>query len=109
MSPNWIDLFYPQRESFSEGRGQRVPRFMGNKFDMYQYPSTSYSLPIPMSNQQESNLYVKHIPLSWTDEDLYDFYKSFGEIISVKVITVGGSKNKYRQQSNDSSSDNDRS
>lgn len=42
-----------------------------------------------MSNQQESNLYVKHIPLSWTDEDLYDFYKSFGEIISVKVITVG--------------------
>ena len=102
-----MDLFYPQRESFSEGRGQRVPRFMGNKFDMYQYPSTSYSLPIPMSNQQESNLYVKHIPLSWTDEDLYDFYKSFGEIISVKVITVGGSKNKYRQQSNDSSSDND--
>ncbi|CAI4036711.1 SMKI16G0266 [Saccharomyces mikatae IFO 1815] len=102
-----MDLFYPQRESFSEGRGQRVPRFMGNKYDMYQYPSASYSLPIPMSNQQESNLYVKHIPLSWTDEDLYDFYKTFGEIISVKVITVGGSKNKYRQQSNDSSSDSD--
>ncbi|CAI4062980.1 hypothetical protein SKDZ_07G4910 [Saccharomyces kudriavzevii ZP591] len=102
-----MDLYYPQRESFSEGRGQRVPRFMGNKYDMYQYPSTSYSLPIPMSNQQESNLYVKHIPLSWTDEDLYGFYKTFGEIISVKVITVGGSKNKYRQQSNDTSSDSD--
>ncbi|EJS43598.1 YGR250C [Saccharomyces arboricola H-6] len=102
-----MDLFYPQRESFSEGRGQRVPRFVGNKYDMYQYPSTSYSLPIPMSNQQESNLYVKHIPLSWTDEDLYGFYKTFGEIISVKVITVGGSKNKYRQQSNDSSSDSE--
>ncbi|QID85297.1 hypothetical protein GRS66_007867 [Saccharomyces pastorianus] len=102
-----MDLYYPPRESFSEGRGQRVPRFMGSKYDMYQYPSASCGLPIPMSNQQESNLYVKHIPLSWTDEDLYGFYKTFGEIISVKVITVGGSKNKYRQQSNDSSSDSD--
>ncbi|AAS52468.1 AEL217Wp [Eremothecium gossypii ATCC 10895] len=50
-------------------------------------------LPIPTRDQQESNLYVKHIPLSWRDEDLNDFYSQYGEIISAKIITVGGSKN----------------
>ncbi|CCF56738.1 hypothetical protein KAFR_0B04420 [Kazachstania africana CBS 2517] len=50
-------------------------------------------LPIPMSDQQESNLYVKHIPLEWRDTELFDFYRKFGEIISAKVITVGGSRN----------------
>ncbi|CAD1784736.1 similar to Saccharomyces cerevisiae YGR250C Putative RNA binding protein [Maudiozyma barnettii] len=51
------------------------------------------SLPIPLSNQQESNLYVKHIPLDWTDEILTEFYECFGIIISSKVITIGGSSN----------------
>lgn len=51
-------------------------------------------LPRPMRDQQESNIYVKHIPFSWRDDDLFDFYKKFGEVISAKVITVGGSKNK---------------
>lgn len=50
-------------------------------------------LPIPTRDQQESNLYVKHIPLSWKDEDLSGFYSQYGEIISAKIITVGGSKN----------------
>ncbi|AMD22420.1 HGR081Cp [Eremothecium sinecaudum] len=50
-------------------------------------------LPIPTRDQQESNLYVKHIPLSWKDEDLNALYSQYGEIISAKIITVGGSKN----------------
>ncbi|KAH3899369.1 Rie1p SCDLUD_004811 [Saccharomycodes ludwigii] len=50
------------------------------------------TLPIPTRDQQESNLYIKHLPLEWTDDDLIELYKRFGEIISAKVITVGGSK-----------------
>ncbi|AET40312.1 Rie1p Ecym_5574 [Eremothecium cymbalariae DBVPG len=50
-------------------------------------------LPIPTRDQQESNLYIKHIPLSWRDRDLNEFYSQYGEIISAKIITVGGSKN----------------
>ena len=50
-------------------------------------------LPIPLSNQQESNLYVKYIPLYWDDETLHNFYERFGRIISSKVITIGGSLN----------------
>ncbi|SCU81539.1 LAME_0B07558g1_1 [Lachancea meyersii CBS 8951] len=56
-------------------------------------PHTPFMLPIPTKDQQESNLYVKHLPLSWKDEDFYRFYEKFGEIISAKIITVGGSKN----------------
>ncbi|CCK72414.1 Rie1p KNAG_0K00460 [Huiozyma naganishii CBS 8797] len=57
-------------------------------------PSNPYfpsNLPMPTSNQQESNLYIKHIPLSWRDPELYQFYKRFGKIISAKIITIGGS------------------
>lgn len=50
-------------------------------------------LPIPLNNQQESNLYVKYIPLDWDDETLHNFYECFGRIISSKVITIGGSLN----------------
>ncbi|KAG0671964.1 hypothetical protein C6P45_004432 [Maudiozyma exigua] len=50
-------------------------------------------LPIPLNSQQESNLYVKHIPLDWDDNTLHDFYECFGRIISSKVITIGGSIN----------------
>lgn len=53
-----------------------------------------FGLPLPTRDQQESNLYVKHLPLSWKDEDLREFYQNYGEIISAKIITVGGSKNK---------------
>ncbi|CCE64322.1 hypothetical protein TPHA_0H01140 [Tetrapisispora phaffii CBS 4417] len=56
--------------------------------------SKNVLFPRPLNDQQESNLYIKHIPLSWSDSDLYDFYKVFGEVISAKIITVGGSKNK---------------
>lgn len=49
------------------------------------------TLPIPLNNQQESNLYVKHIPLDWTDGALSEFYEGFGRIISAKIITIGGS------------------
>ncbi|CAL9734765.1 hypothetical protein MOSE0_F06722 [Monosporozyma servazzii] len=52
------------------------------------------NLPIPLDSQQESNLYVKHLPLDWSDESLKHYYEYFGKIISVKIITVGGSKNK---------------
>lgn len=62
-------------------------------------PPSPFMLPIPTKDQQESNLYVKHLPLSWKDEDFFQFYENFGEIISAKIITVGGSKN-------DGSSDN---
>lgn len=48
-------------------------------------------LPIPRSDEQESNLYVKHLPLDWKDKDLHEFFQKFGEIISAKIITVGGS------------------
>lgn len=56
-------------------------------------PPSAYGLPIPTRDQQESNLYIKHLPFSWKDRDLYQFYEKFGEIISAKIITVGGSKN----------------
>ncbi|CCD23127.1 Rie1p NDAI_0B00930 [Naumovozyma dairenensis CBS 421] len=55
-------------------------------------------LPIPLYFQQESNLYVKYLPLDWDDDDLYDFFVQYGNIISAKVITVGGSKNKTQQK-----------
>lgn len=55
--------------------------------------SSPFMLPIPTKDQQESNLYVKHLPMSWRDEDFFQFYENFGEIISAKIITVGGSKN----------------
>lgn len=48
-------------------------------------------LPIPRSDEQESNLYVKHLPLNWRDDDLFQYFEKFGEIISAKIITVGGS------------------
>lgn len=51
-----------------------------------------FGFPLPTRDQQESNLYVKHLPLSWKDDDLFEFYQQFGEIISAKIITVGGSK-----------------
>lgn len=54
-------------------------------------PMFNTPLPIPRSDEQESNLYVKHLPLDWRDEDLYQFFEKFGEIISAKIITVGGS------------------
>lgn len=53
-----------------------------------------FGLPLPTRDQQESNLYVKHLPLSWKDDDLKEFYQEYGEIISAKIITVGGSKSK---------------
>ncbi|EDO17300.1 hypothetical protein Kpol_1062p7 [Vanderwaltozyma polyspora DSM 70294] len=56
--------------------------------------SMKFGYPRPMKDQQESNIYIKHIPFSWKDEDLYEYYKKYGEVISAKVITVGGSKNK---------------
>ncbi|CEP62602.1 Rie1p LALA0_S05e09296g [Lachancea lanzarotensis] len=56
-------------------------------------PQSPFILPIPTKDQQESNLYVKHLPLAWKDEDFHQFYEKFGEIISAKIITVGGSKN----------------
>ncbi|SCU79457.1 LADA_0B00782g1_1 [Lachancea dasiensis] len=70
-------------------------------------PHSPFMLPIPTKDQQESNLYVKHLPLTWRDEDFYQFYEKFGEIISAKIITVGGSKNgenteKRSQQVDDS-------
>lgn len=59
-----------------------------------------FGLPAPLSNQQESNIYVKHIPLEWSDNNLFDFYRPFGNIISCKIITVGGSP-KEEEYSND--------
>ncbi|QLL30281.1 hypothetical protein HG536_0A00980 [Torulaspora globosa] len=68
----------------------------GTVFPMNAYgiisQSPPFALPLPTRDQQESNLYVKHIPLSWKDEDLYDFYQVFGDIISAKIITIGGGK-----------------
>ncbi len=54
-------------------------------------PMFGTPLPIPRSDEQESNLYVKHLPLDWKDEDLVQYFEKFGEIISAKIITVGGS------------------
>lgn len=54
-------------------------------------PNIPSQLPIPLDTQQESNLYVKHLPLTWTDDDLHAYYEKFGKIISAKIITVGGS------------------
>lgn len=69
---------------------------------------TTFGVPLPTREQQESNLYVKHIPLSWKDEDLFKFYEKFGEIISAKIITVGGSKNREIGKSiNPDSTDDD--
>ncbi|QLQ77848.1 hypothetical protein HG537_0A00950 [Torulaspora globosa] len=68
--------------------------------------SPPFALPLPTRDQQESNLYVKHIPLSWKDEDLYEFYQAFGEIISAKIITIGGGKGRNIEGQDSSNSDN---
>lgn len=61
------------------------------------------NLPIPLDTQQESNLYVKHLPLNWSDKDLFQYYENFGKIISVKIITVGGSTKKENSLNNNNS------
>lgn len=63
------------------------------------------TLPIPLNNQQESNLYIKHIPLDWTDSALSEFYEGFGRIISAKIITIGGSHLKDNSDNSDASLD----
>lgn len=61
-------------------------------------PNTPVPLPLPTKDQQESNLYVKHLPLTWKDKNFHEFYEKYGEIISAKIITVGGSKNKENKE-----------
>lgn len=112
-----VDPLYTMGRSFSAGTyvspyhlygGISSPGTASNSFDVSTsgnpiLPMNPYSmmpqdppfgLPLPTREQQESNLYVKHLPLSWKDEDLLKFYSKFGEIISAKIITVGGSKNR---------------
>lgn len=50
----------------------------------YMFPR---GLPIPGPRQQESNLYVSHLPPDFCDEDLRSVFCQYGEITSVKVIT----------------------
>lgn len=78
-----------------------TPMFPMNAYGLLPQGSP-FALPLPTRDQQESNLYVKHIPLSWRDEDLYEFYQTFGEIISAKIITVGGGRNKDLEIENSS-------
>ncbi|KAL6943255.1 hypothetical protein ACO0RG_002245 [Hanseniaspora osmophila] len=107
-SPTMHPLFYngtnqaPMSEGFSKSRKNsgdpkhhkkyKNPYFHGGQNAHYQAPGPLfYGYPIPTNNQQESNLYVKNLPLTWKDDDLSSFYQNYGEIISAKVITVGGS------------------
>ncbi|QLG73011.1 hypothetical protein HG535_0E00950 [Zygotorulaspora mrakii] len=97
MSPNaYLNPF--QIYATVPSTSNNAARLTNSMYPMNPYttmaPSTQLALPIPAKDQQESNLYVKHLPLTWKDEDLYKFYGEYGEIISAKIITVGGSKNK---------------
>ncbi|KAL6946839.1 hypothetical protein ACO0QE_001691 [Hanseniaspora vineae] len=87
--------FDKSRKTSSELKNQKNyknPYFHSNKSAPFQSPGPLfYGYPIPTNNQQESNLYVKDLPLTWKDDDLNKFYQKYGEIISAKVITVGGS------------------
>ncbi|CCH59617.1 hypothetical protein TBLA_0B08010 [Henningerozyma blattae CBS 6284] len=67
-----------------------------------------YSIPSPTNDQQESNIYIKHLPLSWVDHDLYKFYEKFGPVISAKIITVGGSKIKANNPTNNAVNGNEK-
>lgn len=51
-------------------------------------------LPIAGPNFQDSNLYIKNLPLDVGDDDLTQLFESFGEIVSAKVITSDGEHSK---------------
>ncbi len=49
--------------------------------------SSAAALPIAGPDYQDSNLYITHLPLEFTDADLEKLFSSFGPIVSAKVIT----------------------
>lgn len=98
--------FMPSRMSAPNLRGG-ISMLPINQQQYYNFPSNNvqlpsygpYTIPAPTTDQQESNIYVKNLPLDWKDEDLYSFYEKFGPVISAKIITVGGSKSKKNNES----------
>ncbi|VEU20274.1 DEKNAAC101130 [Brettanomyces naardenensis] len=54
--------------------------------------STGSGLPIAGPEFQDSNLYITHLPLDFTDADLEDLFTEFGPIVSAKVITYQRNK-----------------
>ncbi|QPG73898.1 hypothetical protein FOA43_001213 [Brettanomyces nanus] len=48
---------------------------------------TVAGLPIAGPDYQDSNLYITHLPLDFTDTDLEGLFTEFGPIVSAKVIT----------------------
>ncbi|KAH3671674.1 hypothetical protein OGAPHI_000379 [Ogataea philodendri] len=49
--------------------------------------STATGLPIAGPQFQDSNLYITHLPLDFKDQDLYDLFTQFGQIMSAKIMT----------------------
>lgn len=49
--------------------------------------SSVNGLPIAGPDYQDSNLYITHLPLDFTDSDLEKLFSPFGPIVSAKVIT----------------------
>lgn len=84
------NLMVPTVNSVGPVSPQILPAFMPTNLPL---PN---NLPIPLSSQQESNIYVKNIPLSWDDTKLNSFYEKFGPIISAKVITADGGNQKLK-------------
>ncbi|KAG7703570.1 hypothetical protein KL914_004527 [Ogataea haglerorum] len=49
--------------------------------------STATGLPIAGPQYQDSNLYIIHLPLEYKDQDLYELFAPFGQIMSAKIMT----------------------
>lgn len=94
-----INTFPPSMNNYTFGYDLYPPIKRGSHNLPY-----IYGLPVPLEGQQESNIYVKHVPLDCSDKDLFNFYRPFGNIISCKIITVGGSS---REDKSTNSSDED--
>lgn len=92
LDSNFIFNQKPTKNDFETLESRNIDDILQSYFFTEFYPDNPYMLPIPTKDQQESNLYIKHVPLYWKDDDLYNFYRRYGEIISAKIITVGGGK-----------------
>ncbi|KAH3685366.1 hypothetical protein WICPIJ_003651 [Wickerhamomyces pijperi] len=81
----YVHPFFGQQQQQQQQQQHRQHHHHHHKHATKQ--SLDSSKPAPGPNDQQTNLYIKNLPLNITDEHLNELFKPFGEIISVKVIT----------------------